>query len=251
MATIPAAHLLRCLLEKSAYISIAEITLGLDRIMPQSHAQFLAQLAHVSFDHVLFNVFVKNSIDGIENLRLADAPATITDQIFQYVALSPWQYKLFAIYFRVAAIEIYMDARVHLLNLRARVNAPPYGINTRQNFADMYRLAHHIINAAHEKLQCLLKGARFIQRDDRSPAMGTDHIGVYHPLVEVAQQKPLHTPKIRVRCRYKPFPEIAGIEAQRSKPFTAKTRNIAVRYDLSLINNNVHNSTQPAKTTIF
>ncbi len=55
--------------------AITEEPLGIDRVEAQPMLEFLAQLADVALDDVLVDVFVEEPVDGVEDLRLADAPA--------------------------------------------------------------------------------------------------------------------------------------------------------------------------------
>jgi hypothetical protein len=59
----------------------------------------------MAFNHVLFDILVENSIDGIEDLGLADAPAAIIDQIFKDSALAPRQWQRNSLELRIPAVE--------------------------------------------------------------------------------------------------------------------------------------------------
>jgi hypothetical protein len=59
----------------------------------------------MAFDHILFDIFVKNSIDGIEDLSLADAPAPVIDQIFKDPALEPRQWQRNSLELGISAIK--------------------------------------------------------------------------------------------------------------------------------------------------
>src|SRR5450631_3047448 len=127
--------------------TIAEVADRIDGIVAEVAAQFFAELADIAFDHVLCNFLVENSIDRIENLRLADAPAPVVDQILEDAALAPWQGQSNSSELRISAIEEDPQFSDHGGVTLAFMTAPD-GANPRQYFADMDRLAHHIIDAS-------------------------------------------------------------------------------------------------------
>src|ERR1700736_6729356 len=85
--------------------TIPKIANRIDGVVTELAAQFLTQLADMAFNDVLFDIFVENSIDGIEDLGLADAPAAMIDQIFKDSALAPWQWQRNSLELRIPAVK--------------------------------------------------------------------------------------------------------------------------------------------------
>src|ERR1700736_6961009 len=85
--------------------TIPKIANRIDGVVTELAAQFLTQLADMAFNHVLFDIFIENSIDGIEDLGLADAPAAVIDQIFKDSALAPRQWQRNSLELRIPAVE--------------------------------------------------------------------------------------------------------------------------------------------------
>src|SRR3954462_2538288 len=85
--------------------AITEIALGIDRIVAELAAQFLAQLAHMALDDVLFDVLVEEAVDCVEYLRLGDALAAVDDEMFEDAPFAPRQRKGVALDLGIAAIE--------------------------------------------------------------------------------------------------------------------------------------------------
>ncbi len=86
--------------------AVTEEALGVDRVEPQTLLQFLAQLADVALDHVLVDVFVEKSVNGVEDLRLADAPAAAAEQKFEYAPLPARKREGLAVHLGLAPVEV-------------------------------------------------------------------------------------------------------------------------------------------------
>jgi hypothetical protein len=114
--------------------------------MTELAAQFFTQLADMAFDHILFDIFVKNSIDGIEDLSLADASAPVIDQIFKDPALTPRQWQRNSLELGISAIK--KDAQLANLGGVALALVPaPDGTHPGQYFTNMDRFANNVIDA--------------------------------------------------------------------------------------------------------
>ncbi len=59
--------------------AISKVADRIDRIIAKVTAKFFPKLADMALDNILFDVLVKNAIDGIEYLRLADTPPAMLD----------------------------------------------------------------------------------------------------------------------------------------------------------------------------
>ena len=103
----------------------------------------------MAFDHILFDIFVKNSIDGIEDLSLADTSAPVIDQIFKDPALAPRQWQRNSLELRISAIK--KDAQfANLGGVALGLMPAPDGTHAGQYFANMDRFANDVIDARRE-----------------------------------------------------------------------------------------------------
>ena len=89
------------------------------------------------------------------------------------------------------------------MHLVATANRP----DTCQNFTDMDRLAHHVVNAGRKKLKRLLQGWSLVERNHRRTRTFADTPGNQAPLFAGTKQKGLHGIEINVWNRTHPFIE--------------------------------------------
>src|SRR5690606_15206518 len=114
--------------------AVTKETLGIDGIEAELLAQLLAQLADVTFHHILLNLFVEDAIDRIEDLGLGNAAAAVSDQVFENTALAARQSEDLAGDFRVAAIGEDPDlADIRMVD--DCLQPPPDRRRPRQNLA--------------------------------------------------------------------------------------------------------------------
>ena len=59
----------------------------------------------MAFNDIFLNVLVKNAINGIEYLRLADTPSAVLDQIFEDPTLAPRKRQCRAVHLRIPPVE--------------------------------------------------------------------------------------------------------------------------------------------------
>src|ERR1700736_4141100 len=136
--------------------TIPKIANRVDRVVTEVAAQFLTQLADMAFNHVLFDILVENSVDGIEDLGLAHAPAAMIDQIFKDSALAPRQWQRNSLELRIPAVEKDPQFANHGTVALALVPAPDCS-EPGEYFANMDRFAHHVIDARREQIPLLLE----------------------------------------------------------------------------------------------
>src|SRR5271156_1145282 len=142
--------------------AVAEEPLRIDRVEPQSVLEFLAQLADVALDDVLVDVLVEEPIDGIEDLGLADPPATAAQQKFEDSPLPAGQGKGPSVRLGLAAVKIdaqFADPHMSLLAEHAPVDRSDPG----HDFAHMDRLAQDIVRAGGEQAQCIVERVTLVE----------------------------------------------------------------------------------------
>jgi hypothetical protein len=114
----------------------------------------------MAFNHVLFDILVENSIDGVEDLGLANAPAAMIDQIFKDSALAPRQWQRNSLELRIPAVEKDPQFANHGTVALAFVPTPDCS-DPGQYFANMDRFAHHVV-AANKSSVCSRQGVSFM-----------------------------------------------------------------------------------------
>src|SRR6218665_1392486 len=85
--------------------AVAEETLGIDRIDTELLAQLLAQLADVAFDDILFDVFIEDAVNRVEDLGLGNAAAAVGDQILENATLATGKCKNLTLDFRITTVR--------------------------------------------------------------------------------------------------------------------------------------------------
>ena len=146
---------------------IAEEAFGIDDVVADAQAELLAQLADMAFHDHFVDILVENAVDRIEDLRLGHAPMRVLGKKLQNVPLAAGQGHRLAVHFRIAAVEEDLQP-LTFDPTGLLVGAPPDRMGPGDDFPDMDRLAHDVVNAGGEKFERLIEGAHFAERDDRS-----------------------------------------------------------------------------------
>src|ERR1700692_3144376 len=111
--------------------------------------EFLAQFAHVALDDVLVDILVEQPVDGVEDLRLADAPTATAQQKLEDPPLPARKRKGLTVHLGLAPVKIdvqFADRHVALLAEHAPVDRADPGYD----LTHMDRLAQDIVGAGGE-----------------------------------------------------------------------------------------------------
>src|ERR1700730_11829761 len=238
--TLQLAHAIGVSVSLNMFVqTIPKIANRIDGVVTELAAQFLAQLADMAFNHVLFDILVENSVDGIEDLGLAHAPAAMIDQIFKDSALAPWQRQRNSLELRIPAVEKAPQFANHGTVALALAPAPDCS-HPGQYFANMDRFAHHVINPRREQIQRLLETRCFVHGDYRSTGAILDHLGIKLPVPAVPEEKCFDRDKVGVGHRGHPFLKFQGTKSGGGNAFAAKTACVTRCYNFTFVNYHQH-----------
>src|SRR5215213_5313831 len=109
----------------SPYIGIADVSFCIDRIIPKTLTQLLAQLADVALDDAVLDVIAVDPIDRIKDLFLGEAVALLANQVLEDVPLASRKSQRKAIDLRVAAVEEDLEPVSVVLGLLSGVRIHP------------------------------------------------------------------------------------------------------------------------------
>src|SRR6185437_3259302 len=191
--------------------AIAEEALGIDRVEAQPVLQFLAQLADVAFDHVLVDVLVEEPVDGVEDLRLADAPAAAAQQKFEDPPLPPRERKRLAVRLGLAPIEIdaeFPDRHMPLLT----EHAPVDGADPRDNLAHMHGLPQDVVRPGGEQTQRVVERMTLIEAQNRRVRPLADESRQLFALAAVADHERLYRIHVRIADLADPFAKFGRLD---------------------------------------
>src|SRR5579862_8452596 len=130
--------------------AITEEPLRIDRIEAQPMLQFLAQFADMALDDVLIDVLVEEPVDGVEDLRLADAAAATAQQKLEDPPLAARERKRLAVHFGLAPVKVdaqFADRDVAVFAEHAPVDRS----DPSHDLAHMHRLAQDVVRAGGEE----------------------------------------------------------------------------------------------------
>ncbi|EGE59970.1 hypothetical protein RHECNPAF_1760058 [Rhizobium etli CNPAF512] len=221
--------------------AVAKEALGIDRIDAELLAQLFAQLRDVAFDDVLFDLFVEDAVDGVEDLGLGHPATAIGDQIFEDAALAPGQREDFAVDLGVAAIREDADA-ADVGVVGDRLQPAPDRSRPGEDFAWMDRLAHHVVDAAIEKRKRVFQRGLVADRDHRCHRAIPDRPRQLQAALALSDEEGLDGRNIRIGGGLHPVAEFRWIETGRGNALPAKQRCISVFHELALINHYDHSS---------
>src|SRR5580693_9644649 len=129
--------------------AIAEKPLGIDGVETQPMLEFLAQLTDVALDDVLVDILVEQPVDGVEDLRLADAPTATAQQKLKDSPLPARERKRFVVHLVLAPVKI--NAQFADRNVAVLAEYPPVDrADPGYDLAHMHRLAQHVGRAGGE-----------------------------------------------------------------------------------------------------
>ena len=202
-------------------------------------AQFLAQFADMAFDHILFDLVVEQSINGVEYLGLGDALSLMRHQIFEDATFAARQRKADAFHFGIAAVKIDPHFANHLA-IDLRFLAATNGADARHDFAHMNRLAHDIVDAGGKQIQGLLQRLRIIERNDWNMATFANHFGKDVALAAIANEEGFHRQQVGLADACNPFLEFVGTQTRGGDALPVETRSIAALNDFALIDDDEH-----------
>ncbi len=176
----------------------------------------------MALDDVLVDVLVEKTVDGVEDLRLADAPAATAQQEFEDAPLAARKRKRVAVHLGLAPVEIDAELADRHMAFFAK-DAPIDRSDARQDFAHVHGFAHHVVDPGGEQAQRVVERVALVQAEHRRVGALADQSATGFAFAAIADQERLDRLHVRVADLVDPFAELGGIDAggrtpSRSRP---------------------------------
>src|ERR1700733_12350867 len=219
--------------------AIAEEPLGIDRVETQPVFELFAQFADVALDDVFIDIFVEESVDGVEDLRLADAPSAAAQQKFQDPSLPAGKRKRFVVHLGLAPIEIdaqFADRNVALLAQYASIDRA----DPSHDLAHMHGLPQNVVSAGREEAQGVIERVTLVETENRRTRPLADEPRQRLALVTVADHERFDNVHVRITDLADPFAKFGRFDSCRRNAFAIKTVGIASGHHVPIVDNNIH-----------
>jgi len=203
--------------------------------------ELFPQLADMAFDHVLIDVLVKQSIDGVEDLGLADTATAATKKEFKDASLAARQWKGLPVCLWFTPVEIY--SQLSDRNVPAFTEDPTiYRTDTRQDFAHMDRFADDIVHPGCKQTQRVVQRVTFIETQEGSCRSLSNETRKRAAFVAVADQERLHGLHIGITDFADPLAKLKRVYSGRRYTLTIESRCVSVRHNVAIVYDDIHGS---------
>ena len=90
--------------------------MAIDGVFTKVIAEFLPELADVALNHLLIDVIIKNTVDGVEYLRPCNTSSAIGYKVFKNVLLASRQLKRLASHNWVTSVREHQNISIAILH---------------------------------------------------------------------------------------------------------------------------------------